>query len=168
MLSRRWLSIQTGLNLLLTGFWSAPWQQANYVHYVLHYWPFAWSIDQSRVSPFHKDSGIRWPFVWGIDRSRVSPLHKESGIRSLIISSLLVWTRCWTKSESNCRLVETPWRSCDVTVLFIYYSKNIILCGCVKKINWMFACNGSTILICIYALVIWKNRFQYYRENINL
>ena len=48
------------------------------------------------------------------------PLTKGSLCRDLVCFLLLAWTCCRT-NMSSCRWFETPWHSCDVTVMMAYH-----------------------------------------------
>ena len=56
-----------------------------------------------------------WPFVKGIHWWPVDSLHKGPVTQVLMFSLMLAQTNGWIKS---CRLFETPWRLCDVTITF--------------------------------------------------
>ena len=73
------------------------------------------------IRPYHGQTFcVIVPFVWGVHRSSVGFPHNWSVMWIFVVSLLLVFSKLPDKQFSD-RWIDTPWLSCDGTVLHESY-----------------------------------------------
>ena len=83
--------------------------------------------------PPHHDSSHYWPFVWGIHRLPVDSLHTGQ-VQSCDVFFVFSLNKLLNKPFS-CRQSETPWHSCDVTVMFDSYPAGCLHCVVLSTVS---------------------------------
>ena len=86
-----------------------------------HYWPFLMGIHRCPVDSHHKGPvmgslGVYFVVLW---RKKDRWVAKRSMMESFGVSFVDIRKKKLPYKQSSCRLFETPWRSCDVTMTLL-------------------------------------------------